>query len=412
MNLLIRIVVVCFLVVVSDVYFYRMLNRVFCGTLKQRRWLKIGIVLLLLLFVVFEAGVVVVVGYPEDNYVKYRQLFLLLDAFMLVYLPKALVALVLMGVDVGWLCIKLLKAMMGRKKLGRLPKGVFVGALALYVVFLGITVYGFVYEKTNVKLEKVDVWCDKLPRGFDGFTIVQISDVHLGSFTQTNTIARSVEMINAAKPDMFVCTGDMINVSDEEMAPYIPLMAAIRAPYGKFSILGNHDIGDYFTLKKPKNQEGITKNLIANEQKMGWVVLIDSGCYIHKAGDSMALIGVNNCGSFPFKHSGDVGKAMRGVGAADFKVLLSHDPDLWEKEIVGKTDIALTLSGHTHAMQLAFITQLFQVSPSMFKYKEWYGLYEQGKQQIYVNPGLAYSGFAGRIGTRPEITVITLRAKK
>jgi predicted MPP superfamily phosphohydrolase len=296
----------------------------------------------------------------------------------------------------------------GGKKISPEKKIIYRIALALYFLVLGYTVYGFVYEKSDYKIQKVDLTFNDLPKSFDGFTIAQISDLHLGSFTNPKTLEKAFSMTKNLHPDVLFITGDLINVSYEEFLPYIPYFNSINPPFGKFSILGNHDIGDYFSLEHPDNQEWLTEKLIETERQVGFQLLIDSSCFIKKGNDSIAIIGVNNCGSFPFKHSGNLKKAMQKTNVSDFKILLSHDPDQWQKEVTEKTNIDFTLSGHTHAMQLAIICGNIRLSPSEIRYKNWYGLYNKGKQYLYVNPGLGFSGFSGRIGIRPEITMITL----
>ncbi|MEI6123438.1 MAG: metallophosphoesterase [Bacteroidota bacterium] len=288
----------------------------------------------------------------------------------------------------------------------------YIVAFLLYILVLTFTILGFVYEKTNLKVERVEIQFDNLPKTFNNFKIVQISDIHLGSFQSTKTVEKSVEMINSLNPDIVIFSGDMINVSSSEVNPYMNILSKIKARYGKYSVLGNHDIGDYFSLRKPINQNEITTQLILDEQKMGFIMLIDSSCYIKIGNDSIALIGINNCGNYPFLHSGNLQKAIKNTNYYDFKILVSHDPDEWNSEVLNQTNINLTLSGHTHAMQMAIICKLFKMSPAALKYSEWYGLYSSDNQKIYVNPGMSYSGFSGRIGTRPEITCITLKSKK
>ncbi len=412
MNLLIRVLIILLIVIVSDFYYYQTLKNSFFHNTKHQLILKYIIIILCICFIIFELSVYFIIGFPEDSYIKYRQLFLILDAFILIYLPKAVIAFFLIISDLIKLIIKLSKYILRKKSKIVIPKWIYITAFISYFVIEGIAVYGFVYGKTNLKVERVEIFSSKLPKSFDGFTIVQISDLHLGSFLNTKTIEESVDIVNKINPDIIVFTGDLINVSDKEIKPFINILSKLRSTYGKFSILGNHDIGDYFTLKKPINQSDITRKLIIDEKEMGFIILIDSSCYIKKGSDSIGLIGVNNCGFYPFKHSGNLPKAMKNVKDTDFKVLLSHDPNHWRAEVIEKTDIDVTLSGHTHAMQMAVICKLFKISPAMFKYHEWYGLYNSGEQQLYVNPGMSYSGFSGRIGTRPEITLITLKTKK
>lgn len=412
MNLFIRIFVLSLVIIVSDIYFYRLLKNIFISNEKYRKILKIVVIVLTLLFILFEGGCYLVVGPPMDDPEKYRQLFVPLSAFILVYLPKAMAALFLILHDLISYVSSVFHCKKRTRKEKKRRRWVYITALIILLAVLGFCIHGFVFEKTHLKIQKVELQFSTLPEAFEGFKIAQISDIHLGTFTDTKTIEEFVENIRQLSPDMLVMTGDMINVTFKELNPYYACFRSIKPPYGKYAILGNHDIGDYFKMKAPPNQAEISKNLIQGEKDMGFTVLIDSACYIKKGGDSIALIGVNNYGTFPFKRAGDLKKALSYTNAKDFKVLLSHDPKHWKLEVAEKTDIALTLSGHTHAMQIAIITKLFRMSPSWFVYKNWYGAYEFNDQKLYVNPGMGYSGFSGRIGIRPEITLITLHRSK
>jgi len=412
MNLLIRIAVLSLIIVVSDIYFYRILKNLFIRKEKSKKILIIIVCSLTLLFIVFEAGCYYIVGYPMDDAVKYRELFAPLSAFILVYLPKTFAAVFLIFFDLIRFIASKIHFSKKFKKEKKRHRWAYLTALIILLTTLTYCIYGFTFQKTQVKIQDVDLQFKKLPVSFDGFKIVQISDLHLGTFKNTKAFENYIEIIKELSPDMLIMTGDMINVSDKELVPYYALFSSIHAPYGKFSILGNHDIGDYFTLKKPANIDLITKNLIQGERNMGFTVLIDSSCYIKKGNDSIALIGVNNWGTFPFKKMGNLAKAIKNTKDSDFKILLSHDPNHWLYEVSGKTTIDLTLSGHTHAMQIGFVGKNVKFSPSMFIYKYWMGLYAEGEQKLYVNPGLGYSGFSGRVGIRPEITVITLHHLK
>jgi uncharacterized protein len=412
MNLFIRIFVISLVVIVSDIYFYKLLKNLIIRNEKGKKILKYIAISFTLIFFLFEAGCYIVVGSPLDDPIKYRELFAPLSAFILVYMPKAVSALFLMLYDLIYFISSKIHFDKKVKKEKKRHIWVYITALVILLTVLGYCIYGFVYEKTHVKIQKVELYFSKLPEAFDGFRIVQISDTHLGTFKNTIFYKNNIEIIRQLSPDMLVMTGDMINVTDKELEPYYSLFRSIDPPYGKYSILGNHDIGDYFKLKTPANIDDITKKLIQGERNMGFTVLIDSACYIIKDNDSIALIGVNNCGIFPFKHTGNLTKAMKNTADSDFKILLSHDPGHWLREVSGKTNVDLTLSGHTHAMQFGFVSKKIKFSPSWIIYKEWMGLYSSGEQKLYVNPGLGYSGFSGRIGIRPEITLITLHHSK
>jgi len=412
MNLLIRIIVLSLVIIISDIYFYRLFKNIFFKSSKRIKLLKNIIIALALLFVAFEICWYIIIGFPLDDFIKYRELFALLDVFILVYLPKAFSAFFLIIFDLfNFISIKCKQAR-NKEIVRKKNSWAYITALVIMIAILSFCVYGFVYGKTDLKLHKLELEYRDLPESFDGFKIVQITDIHLGSFSNTKAIEKYCKAISDIAPDMLVMTGDLINVSDKELEPYYPFLGKIDPPYGKYSILGNHDIGDYFKMKDPPNHAEITSKLIAGEKNMGFIMLVDSALYIKKGEDSIALIGVNNCGTFPFKHNGNLKKALSYANAPGFKILLSHDPNHWSMEVTSKTDISLTLSGHTHAMQLAIITKLFSFSPSMLVYKNWYGLYRTGEQDLYVNPGLGFSGFSGRIGTRPEITLFTLHRSK
>ncbi|HOY32788.1 MAG TPA: metallophosphoesterase [Bacteroidales bacterium] len=409
MNLLIRIVVISLVIIVSDIYFYRLIKNLFIKNGKGRRLLKAIIFIQAIAFIIFEACCILVIGYPLDDYVKYRQLFILLNAFILMYLPKSVTAVFLIFHDIFRIIPIIFRHKNGKEK--KRSKICYVAALFVFLAVLAICIQGFTCGKTNVTIRKIDLSFSRLPGSFENFRIVQISDLHLGSFKDLKPFIQYMKLIGQLSPDILVSTGDMINVSDRELDPFDSLFRKIKPPYGKYSILGNHDIGDYFQMKRPENTEEITQKLIQRQTDMGFLVLIDSACYIKKDNDSLALIGVNNWGTFPFKKNGNLNKATAGTADNDFKILLSHDSNHWLYEVSGKTNIELTLSGHTHGMQLGFITNFIKFSPSRLIYKFWQGLYGSGEQKLYVNPGLGYSGFSARIGIRPEITLIILHRK-
>jgi uncharacterized protein len=408
MNLLIRLFIMSVVIIVSDIYFYRLLKESFFTNKKKQRTLKTVVILLAVCFIIFEIGIYVFVGFPEADYLKYRQLFLVLDVFILVYLPKSIAAIILLINDIFRWVYKLILKLFG--KTNKLYNHSIINKMAIFMFFvtLAYAIYGFAYEKTNFTIQKVDLSFKKLPKSFDGFTIAQISDLHLGSYKDTASFSKAMKLIKTLNPDVLFITGDIINVTYKELFPFLNCLKSIKPPFGIFSILGNHDIGDYFSMKHPDNQEELTQKLIETEKKMGFRLLVDSAGYIKKGQDSIAILGVNNFGKFPFEMHSDLRKALKHTTENDFKILLSHNPEHWKKEVKNNTNIDLTLSGHTHAMQLAIIFDGIHISPSALIYKNWYGLYQCNQQFLYVNPGLGFSGFSGRIGTRPEITYITL----
>ncbi|MEX0291146.1 MAG: metallophosphoesterase [Flavobacteriaceae bacterium] len=285
-------------------------------------------------------------------------------------------------------------------------------ALGIAAVPFGALLYGMYKGKYNFKVLKYSLEFDDLPEGFDGYTITQISDIHSGSFDSREKIAYGVDLINQQQSDVICFTGDMVNNKASEMQPWAELFSTLEAPDGKFSILGNHDYGDYVPWEskeaKAKNLEDL-KNL---QKDMGFDLLLNEHRYLRRREDKLALIGVENWGK-GFKTVGDLKKAVSGLSKDDFRILLSHDPTHWQEEVIHNQDhYHLTLSGHTHGMQFGIeIPGIIRWSPVKWRYKYWAGVYEELGQFINVNRGFGFIGYPGRVGIWPEITVITLKKK-
>lgn len=271
-------------------------------------------------------------------------------------------------------------------------------------------VYGF-SNKYNYQVKKVKLSFDNLPPAFRGLKILQFSDVHSGSFTNKEAVMRGVDMIMKQQADIIIFSGDLVNDMATEMEDYMDVFNKVKAPMGVYSVFGNHDYGDYVTW--PRN--GVTKaqnleNLAGVHQQLGWELLRNRHVIIEKDGDSFPLIGVenwSNVGRFP--KYGDLPKAHSGAEGYPFKILISHDPSHWDAQVRPQfPDIDLTLSGHTHGMQFGVEIPGFKWSPVQYVYKEWDGLYTEGKQKLYVNPGYGFIGYPGRVGILPEITVFEL----
>lgn len=288
-----------------------------------------------------------------------------------------------------------------------------IGLLSGFLPFF-IILYGIFKSLYHFKIYAHTLRFTNLPSSFNGLRIVQISDIHIGSFNNRYQVLNgAIEKINALQPDYIFITGDLVNNFAWELHDWPTVFNQLKAKKGKYSILGNHDYGDYSqwnsTKEKKENFEAIKQfyktinfKLLMNE------AVIISG----EDNEKIALVGVENWGKPPFKQYGDLQKALKEVKMIPFKILLSHDPSHWTEEVVDKTTISVTLSGHTHGMQAAFIYKNFQWSPIKFKYKHWAGLYKEGKQYLYVNRGLGWLGFPGRLGVRPEITLIEIYNKE
>ena len=271
-------------------------------------------------------------------------------------------------------------------------------------------VYGF-SNKYNYNIKRMQLSYDNLPAAFKGLKIVHISDIHSGSFTDVKAVQHGVEKIMKEKPDLILFTGDLVNDRATEMAEYIEVFNKLNAPMGVYSTLGNHDYGDYVSwpyngISKDENLENLKKV----HAGMGWKLLMNEHVVLEKGGEEIAILGIENWSNkarFP-KH-GRMDLAHPGTEKYPFKILLSHDPSHWDGEVKIKySDVDLMLSGHTHGMQFGVSIPGFKWSPVQYMYKQWHGLYEDGKQKLYVNPGYGFIGYPGRVGVLAEITVIEL----
>jgi predicted MPP superfamily phosphohydrolase len=291
-----------------------------------------------------------------------------------------------------------------------------VGLGAAAITFGG-TLYGIVQGKYDFRVMNESIKFKNLPPLFSGMRIVQISDAHLGSFLDNsfNEVSGAIDLINSLKPDIIFFTGDLVNNFAEEAEPWIETFARLQAPFGKFSILGNHDYAEY--VYDP-NDELTLPLRTANMQKlegihkaMGFRLLRNEMVLLEKGGQNIELIGIENWGRGRFSKHGDLELAMQNTTPDAFRILLSHDPSHWEEQVLGKKDIALTFSGHTHGAQFGLEAPMLhiKISPSpLFGYKRWGGLYNEGEQYLYVNRGFGFLGFPGRVGIPPEITCVDI----
>ncbi len=329
-----------------------------------------------------------------------------------VSIPKLVIILLLFGEDIYRLILKLISTFsMGEiKPLATRRKFISQLAIAIAAIPFASFIYGIIQGKYNYKVIKYRLSFDDLPEAFDGYTITQISDIHAGSFTNKEKIQYGVDLINDQKSDLLLFTGDIVNNKADEMDEWIPVFDKLEAKEGKFSILGNHDYGDYMDWKEPEDKVHNFEEVKNIHQKIGFDLLLDEHRYLEKDGQKIALIGVENWGK-GFNQSGDLKKASKEVQQEDFKILMSHDPSHWEYK-VKKDDFnyQLTLSGHTHGLQVGIeIPGWFKWSPSKYVYKQWAGLYKEFGRYINVNRGFGYHAFPGRVGIWPEITVIELK---
>ncbi len=286
-------------------------------------------------------------------------------------------------------------------------------ALGIAAVPFGALIFGMYKGKYNFKVLKYTLEFDDLPDAFDGYQITQISDVHSGSFDNREKIEYAVNLVNKQKSDVLFFTGDMVNNKSEEMLPWKELFSTLKAKDGKFSVLGNHDYGDYVDWNSEEDKQQNLEDLKKLQKEIGFDLLLNDSRYLKKGNDKIAIIGVENWGRGGFKKAGDLKKAVQKIDKNDFKILLSHDPSHWEDVVLHDDDhYHLTLSGHTHGMQFGIeIPGWIKWSPAKWRYTYWAGVYKELGQFINVNRGFGFLGYPGRVGIWPEITVITLKKK-
>jgi predicted MPP superfamily phosphohydrolase len=286
--------------------------------------------------------------------------------------------------------------------------GVFFGAIPFVTLM-----YGLVRNPYRYKVFTEKVALHKLPAALRGLRIVQISDIHSGSFTFKEPVKEAIQMINDLKPDIILFTGDLVNERADEMDRFIDVFDKISAPYGIYSVLGNHDYGDYHHWESQEAKEQNLEKLKETHRQLGWTLLNNENRLLEIKGESVAVIGVENYSAHPrFPKYGDLAKARQGADDAKLKLLLSHDPSHWKEQVTSEhNDIDITFSGHTHGMQFGVeIPGWIKWSPIQYVYKQWAGLYQNGNQYLYVNRGLGFHGYPGRVGILPEITCIELES--
>jgi len=383
-------------------------------TITSNRWMLLLYFIIVLMIIgnlVFHTLVI------ERSTTMEPRLMYAIGFFVTLFAFQALVTLLLLGEDIL-----------------RIPQGIYVFftkmpgqtqfsperrkiisqiAVGLAAIPFASLLYGMYRGKYNYKVLNYVLEYDDLPEAFDGFKIAQISDIHSGSFDNPEKVQYGVDLINQQQADVVFFTGDLVNNRAEEVFPWIETFKKINSKFGVYSILGNHDYGDYTSWESEAEKKKNMEALFDAQKQMGWDLLLNESRFIEKDGQRLALVGVENWGS-GFKQAGDLEKALENVAPQDFKILLSHDPSHWEAQVLPHPfDIHLTLSGHTHGMQFGIeIPGWIKWSPVKWRYKQWAGIYEQAKQRLNVNRGFGYLAYPGRVGIWPEVTVITLTKTK
>lgn len=282
-------------------------------------------------------------------------------------------------------------------------------ALVAAAVPAGTLLYGVVINAYNYQFRKTTIKFPNLPDAFNGFKIIQLSDIHSGSFNKTEPIVEVIKKINSLNADVILFTGDLVNNTSDEMDTFMDVFNQLKARHGVFSITGNHDYGDYVPWDTPEAKVANFEKFKGIHQALGWDLLLNEHRVIERNGEKIALIGIENWGGGRFAKYGKLDVAHKGTEEIPFKILLSHDPSHWDAQVRGNySDIDLTVSGHTHGAQFGIENKWLKWSPSQYIYKQWAGIYKEGKQFLYVNRGFGFLGYPGRVGILPEVAVLTL----
>jgi len=336
----------------------------------------------------------------------FRRITLVLGIFLMYFLPKLIFNLFQLAGDLSAGIVWLFHREAGMDRI----RSFFIipGAVAGILLLAGFGA-GMIRGVTNIKIVREEIVIPGLPAPFSGVRVVQISDFHLAGFHhRPDHIKKVVGQVNGLRPGMILFTGDMVHNFAEEMDPFMEILRSLKAPLGKFAILGNHDYGAYYRWNSEEEKAANLAKVKSQIREAGFDLLLDEHRTITLDGAAIQLVGVENWGKAPMPQEGDLERAMAGTDPSAVKILLSHDPHHWFMHVRGRKDIPLTLAGHTHGFQFGFEIGKFKWSPSAWMYEHWAGLLKENGQQLYVNRGIGYTGFPGRVGIRPEITLITL----
>jgi predicted MPP superfamily phosphohydrolase len=401
---LIPFIIFTFLVIAVEIYTFQAFKTISKSKLIRFSFLAVSVGIYIYFFVTL-------LTYDRSNG-QTPQFQMAVGLLLTFSIPKLVIILVLFGEDVYRWILKLISAISSDETRSLVGRRQFVSQIALGLAAIPFVsfIYGIVQGKYNYKVLKYQLTFDDLPEAFDGYTITQISDIHSGSFTNKEKIQYGVDLINEQKSDLMLFTGDIVNNKADEMDDWIDVFDKLEAKEGKYAILGNHDYGDYMDWKTPQDKIDNFQKVKEIHKKIGFDLLLDEHRYIEKDGQKIALVGVENWGK-GFNQAGDLERASAGIQKEDFKILMSHDPSHWEEKVKNDDfNYHLTLSGHTHGLQMGIeIPGWIRWSPSKFVYKQWAGLYEEFGRYVNVNRGFGYHAFPGRVGIWPEITVIELK---
>lgn len=372
-------------------------------------WRRFWVIVFWTLSVVPILGVVLYSQFDHERWKAIRS-FVLSGFFMLLF-GKVLASLFLLADDLRRVVAWVIELFPGDRTFDK-SRSDFIrkASLAAAAVPVATMGFGIISGAHDYRIRRRTLTFPNLPKSFDGMRIAQLSDIHTGSFFSKIAVQGGVDMLNAEKPDAVFFTGDLVNNQSEEAKPYLDIFNKVKSPFGTFSVMGNHDYGDYHQWSSQAAKLQDVKNLHDMHKYMGWNLLLNENRTLRVNGEEIAILGVENWGNGRFSKYGDLQKTYAGTEEKPFKILLSHDPSHWDAQVRPEyPDIDLTLSGHTHGFQFGIEIGNFKWSPSQYIYKQWADHYQEGQQHIYVNRGFGYIGYPGRIGILPEITVIELK---
>jgi predicted MPP superfamily phosphohydrolase len=415
-NPLVAILVFSAITLVIDFYVWWGITKIISDM--RSRYKKIILLLYWIVPVLTLTGFALVLTFrdniPPDRSLSY--LHLISGSFFIFYIPKLIFIIFNIFDDVIFQIRKIIT--MTKQKMqssGNPGKKITRRKLLTQVgiVFAGLPllplVYGIAHGRFDFTKRNVQLIFPNLPDSFNGLRILQISDFHIGTFVHhTDEVEKLVDLINTENPDLLLFTGDFINNYSSEVDSFIDILKRLNAKIGKFSILGNHDYGEYVRWKTDDDKKANVQRLKDLQKEIGFDLLLDESRKIQIDDQHIELIGIENWGMPPFPQYGDLNKAMANVEKDAFKILMSHDPTHWDAQVRERTNIDLMLSGHTHGAQFGIEIPGWRWSPVTMRYKQWGGLYTEGKQSLYVNTGLGSIGYPGRVGMPPEITVFEL----
>ena len=411
-NRIFGLIIISILLIAIDIYIYKAIRSVSWKWKGQKHlsftYIWWGYTLLLI------AGVFVSIFFN----IKFLLRSIILVVFFLTFVSKIFILPFLIADDLRRISIWI-KRKFNRKKENiineekSIPRSEFLikaGTLVAAIPLASLS-YGVVSSAYDYRVKRKTLYLPNLPKTFDGIKLGQLSDIHSGSFYDRKAVIGGVDMLMKEKPDMIFFTGDLVNNVASEMYEYQDIFSKVKAPLGVFSVLGNHDYGDYHYGKgtsaaKIKNLADVKET----HKNMGWNLLLNENRRLKIDGEELAILGIENWGVGRFAKYGRMDLAIKDTDDVPVKLLLSHDPSHWRAQILPEySQIDAMFSGHTHGMQFGLVTEKFQWSPAQYIYKEWAGLYKEGKQQLYVNVGFGFLGYPGRVGILPEITIFELR---